>query len=139
MRVCMFVRLCVYLVGITVHQNVSIKDPEKPLANPIYELSSVLESAVSISNPKANSPIASSSKGRKGPSKNPRDYELAVSVHTSTAARGSLQNTRSENIARGPQPLSKPVCSTADEISEEYEYVSLDGKELFTCAPSKCK
>ena len=109
------------------------------MSNPIYGLSAVLESAVSISNPNANNSTASSSKAGKGPSKNPHDYELAVSVHASTAARTTLQGTRSKDTVSVPQPLPKTVHSTADEINEEYEYVSPDGKELCTGSPSKLK
>ena len=133
----MLVYLCPCHVGITVHQNLSVKDPEIPVSNPIYELSAVLESSVSISNPIANSHPTNSSKGRKEVSKNPHDYELAVSVHSSAAASKSLQHTRSENINSIHRPLPNPVCSSDDEINDEYENLSLDGKELFICVPSK--
>ena len=126
------------------HQNLSIKDPEMPMTNPMYELSAVLESAVSISKPVGNgeTTASSSSKGGKRLAKSPRDYELAVNVHASAATRASLQRKKVVSL---PPSLSKSACSgsaTASDdvdISEEYEYVSSDGKELFLCTPAECK
>lgn len=122
-------------------QNVSVKDPEIPVSNPIYELSAVLESAVSISNPMAvaNNHTASSSKGRKELSKNPHDYELAVNVHSSAAASRTLHRARSNNISSTLRPLPNPVCSATDEICDEYENLSLDGMELVISTPPKSK
>ena len=123
-------------------QNVSVKDPEIPVSNPIYELSAVLESAVSISNPMAvaSNHTASSSKGKKELSKNPHDYELAVNVHSSAAASRTLQRSKSSNVSSTLRPLPNPVCSAAtNEINDEYENVSFDGMELIISTPPKSK
>lgn len=123
-------------LGTTVHHNLSIKDPEMPLSNPIYDMSTVMESVLAISRANGNDPTCASKRGN-GFSKYPHDYERAVS--TRTAAKASLQAGKPERIASKAQPPPKPVCSSSDDNSVEYEYISRDGKELLTNTPSKCK